>query len=190
MTCGRTSSCRSGISCHRRQRGRLSGVAALKQKTSSEGPRTARCSQPSSDGHDGGISRRRGYAIKRGVRCCFGGKNPRSIVGTPVRSTARGAASRGSVSGQVREWGTKINVGSRPGCPTGHQVRRPRDHVHFVWFVRNRVCHPPTPIAQLAAGAAATNSHVDIDTVRIALNRLAPTLDLLVRPRGRPRKKR
>ena len=72
MTCGRTSSCRSGISCHRRQRGRLSGVAALKQKTSSEGPRTARCSQPSSDGHDGGISRRRGYAIKRGVRCCFG----------------------------------------------------------------------------------------------------------------------
>ena len=79
----------------------------------------------------------------------FWGKNPRSIVGTPVRSTARGAASRGSVSGQVREWGTKINVGSRPGGPTGHQVRRPRDHVHFVWFVRNRVCHPPTPIAQL-----------------------------------------
>ena len=190
MTCGRTSSCRSGISCHRRQRGRLSGVAALKQKTSSEGPRTARCSQPSSDGHDGGISRRRGYAIKRGVRCCFGERiRDQSWV---RRSGRQRAARRLAVRSAARSGSgeRKINVGSRPGGPTGHQVRRPRDHVHFVWFVRNRVCHPPTPIAQLAAGAAATNSHVDIDTVRIALNRLAPTLDLLVRPRGRPRKKR
>ena len=123
----------------------------------------------------------------------FWAANPKLVMGTPVRSTDPAdhvVAHRVPVRGQVPRWAPVINTGSRPGGRTSRKVSRPRDHAHFVWFVRNRVCHPPTPIAQLAAGAAATNSHVDIDTVRIALNRLAPTLDLPVRPRGRPRKKR
>ena len=118
----------------------------------------------------------------------FWAKYPRLVKSIPVRSKDH-AASPGPVGGQVREWGAKINAGLIPGGRTGDEVRRPRDDVHFVWFVRNRVCGPPTPHKELAAGAAATNRHVDIDTVRIALNRLAPTLDLPVRPRGRPRKK-
>ena len=119
----------------------------------------------------------------------FWAKYPRLVKSIPIRSTDP-AASPGSVSGQVWEWGTKINTGSRPGGRTSRKVPRPRDHVQFVWFVRHRVCRPPTPLKELAAGAGATNCRVDIDTVRIALNRLAPTLDLPVRPRGRPRKKR
>ena len=110
------------------------------------------------------------------------------VEDTPVWSKDP-AVPPGPVSGKVLRWGPII-AGSKPGGCTGHQVRRPRDHAHFVWFVRHRVCHPPTSIAQLAAGAAATGCHVESDTVRIALNRLAPTLDLPVRPRGRPRKKR
>ena len=111
----------------------------------------------------------------------FWAKYPRLVKSIPVRSTDP-AASPGPVSGQVREWGTKINAGLRPGGRTGDEVLRPRDDVHFVWFVRNRVCRPPTPLKELVAGTAATNRHVEIDTVRIALNRLAPTLDLPVRP--------
>ena len=96
----------------------------------------------------------------------FWATNPKLPLGTPV-----------------------INTDSWSGGRTSRKVRRPRDHVLFVWFVRHRVCRPPTPLAQLAAGAGATNRNVCADTVRVGVNRVAKRLDL-VRPRGRPRKKR
>ena len=135
----------------------------------------------------------------------FWATNPTLPLGTPVRSTDpmdHVVAHRVPVRGQVPywapvintgsrlgNWATLINTGSRPGRPTGHQVRRPRDYVQFVWFVRHRVCRPPTPLKELAAGAGATNRNVSVDTVRVGVNRLAPMLDLPVRPRGRPRKR-
>ena len=122
----------------------------------------------------------------------FWAANPELAMGTPVRSTDPAdhvVAHRVPVRGQVLRWAPVINTDSWSGGRTSRKVRRPRDHVLFVWFVRHRVYRPPTPLAQLAAGAGATNRNVCADTVRVGVNRVAKRLDL-VRPRGRPRKKR
>ena len=136
----------------------------------------------------------------------FWAANPKLPMGTPVRSTDPAdhvVAHRVPVRRQVpywapvintgsrlENWAPVINTGSRPGRRTSREVSRARDHVKFVWFVRHRVCRPPTPLKELAAGAGATNRNVSVDTVRVGVNRVAPMLDLPVPPRGRPRKKR
>ena len=97
-------------------------------------------------------------------------------MGTPVRSTDPAdhvVAHRVPVRGQVLRWAPVINTDSWSGGRTSRKVRRPRDHVLFVWFVRHRVCRTPTPLAQLAAGAGATNRKVCVDTVRVGVNRVA-----------------
>ena len=122
----------------------------------------------------------------------FWAANLKLIMGTPVRSTDPAdhvVAHRVPVRGQVLRWAPVINTGSRPGRRTSRKVSRARDHVKFVWFVRHRVCRPPTPLKELAAGAGATNRNVSVDTVRVGVNRVAKMLDLPVPPRGRPRKR-
>ena len=48
--------------------------------------------------------------------------------------------------------------------------------------MRLRVCRPAVAARDLAA-----EHHVAPDTIRVEVNRLARSLDLPVRPRGRPR---
>ena len=162
MTCGRTSSCRSGISLVTDG----SGDALLRRqrlssrRRPSEGPRTAsvfaaifRWARRWNLKYAVDMRSSEAYVVVLGERI------RESIVGTPVRSTDAAdhvaASSRcrsAARSGSGRTEDQRGFQTRRPYRPT--RCRRPRDHVHFVWFVRNRVCHPPTPIAQLAAGAA------------------------------------
>ncbi len=96
------------------------------------------------------------------------------------------AAYPGSVGGRPPRWAPLIDTRAASRRPTDHKVRRPRDGTTLVWLVRLRVCRPPVPIAQLAAAGIEPHHHVTADTVRVAVNRLAKTLDLPVRRRGRP----
>ncbi len=76
-------------------------------------------------------------------------------------------------------WAPLINTRPLAVAPS---VLRPRNGTLFTWLVRLRVCRPAVAARDLAA-----EYHVDLDTIRVEVNRLAKSLDLPVRPRGRPR---
>ena len=76
-------------------------------------------------------------------------------------------------------WVPLINTRPLVGAPP---VRRPRDGAVLEWLVRLRVCRPAVAARDLAA-----KHHVAPDTIRVEVNRLARSLDLPVRPPGRPR---
>ena len=76
-------------------------------------------------------------------------------------------------------WVPLINTRPQAGAPP---VRRPRNGAVLEWLVRLRVCRPAVAARDLAAA-----HHVAPDTIRVEVNHLARSLDLPVRPRGRPR---
>ena len=76
-------------------------------------------------------------------------------------------------------WAPLINTRPLAVAPP---VLRPRNGAIFEWLVRLRVCRPAVAARDLAA-----EHHVVPDTIRVEVNRLAKSLDLPVRPRGRPR---
>ena len=76
-------------------------------------------------------------------------------------------------------WAPLIRTRPLVGAPS---VRRPRRRTLLTWLVRLRVCRPA-----VAARDFAAEYHIELDTIRVEVNRLARSLDLPVRPRGRPR---
>ena len=76
-------------------------------------------------------------------------------------------------------WAPLINTRPLVVAPP---VRRPRNGAVLEWLVRLRVCRPAVAARELAA-----EYHVDLDSIRVEVNRLARSLDLPVRPPGRPR---
>ena len=76
-------------------------------------------------------------------------------------------------------WVPLINTRPQAGAPP---VLRPRNGAVLEWLVRLRVCRPAVAARDLAAA-----HYVAPDTIRVEVNHLARSLDLPVRPRGRPR---
>lgn len=81
------------------------------------------------------------------------------------------------------QWAPFTDVRRQEGLATRPAVLRPRDDSTMRWLVRHRVCTPSTSVRELASSAG---QHVDADSIRVEINRLAKSLELPVRRRGRP----
>ncbi len=90
-----------------------------------------------------------------------------------------------AVGGPPPRWAPVINTDTGPRRAAARGALRPRNDRVLTWLVRLRVCRLSV---EMATRATDGGGHVDADSVRVQVNRLAKTLDLAVRGRGRPRR--